>query len=83
MSLSRNQFEELTQERYLDISWPGDLGSLPQSSWYFKIAPLADLRQTSYQQYFLHSSDMTMDEMMVWLTGHSVYILLLQGKPTL
>ena len=80
MYLSRNRFEQL--KRYFPVSEPYNPGSLPQSCWYFMVAPVADLLQTWYQQYFVSSSDVAVDEMMVRFTGRYAHTLLLRGKPT-
>lgn len=80
MYLSQNRFKQL--KRYFHVSEHYDPGSLPQSCWYFKVAPRADLLQAHYQQYFLPSSDIAVDEMMVRFTGRSAHTILLRGKPT-
>ena len=80
MYLSQNRFEQL--KRYFHISEPYNPGSLPQSCWYFKVAPLANLLQARYQHYFLPSSDVAVDEMMVQFTGRSAHTIMLRGKPT-
>ena len=77
MYLSQNRFEQL--KRYFHISEPYE--SLPQSQWYLKVQPLANILMTRYQYYFLPSSDVAVDEMMVRFTGRSVHTLLLRGKP--
>ena len=46
MYLSQNRFEQL--KRYFHVSEPYDPGYLPQSCWYFKVAPLADLLQARF-----------------------------------
>lgn len=73
--LSDNRFEQL--KRYFHVSKSYYLGSLPHSCLYFKVAPLEDLLQARYQQYFLPSSDIAVDEMIVRFTGRSAHTFLL------
>ena len=75
MSLTR--YQQL--KRYLHVSDPGI--SLETRDWYLKLEPLASTLQQRFQQYYLPSTKVAIDEMVVRFCGRSQHTLKIRNKP--
>lgn len=75
--MSLNRYEQL--KRYFHISDP--LISLEQKDWFKKVDPLASILQERYRLFFLPSTKVAIDEMVVRLSGRSHHTLKIRNKP--
>lgn len=76
-AMSLKRFSQI--KRYLHISDPGQ--TLPQSQWYRKLEPLNSLIRDRCNQYYLPSSNVTVDEMMIRFGGRSLHTYRIPSKP--
>jgi len=71
-------------KRYLHISIPSSgnqLPKLPRKDWWKKLEPLSSYFQHRFQELYLPSTNVAVDEMMVNFTGRSIHTIRLPGKP--
>ena len=73
--MSSMRFQQI--RRYLHITPP----DLEYPSWYGKIKPAFDQLWLASQTYRIPSSNVTINEAMLWFTGHSIHITKMPNKP--
>ena len=75
--MSLNRYEQL--KRYFHVSDPRV--TLDVKDWYQKVEPLASTLQQRFQQYYLPSTKVAIDEMVVRFCGRSQHTLKIRNKP--
>ena len=75
--MSLNRYEQL--KRYFHISDPRI--SLEKKDWYKKVDPLASILQERYRSFYLPSTKVAIDEMVVRFSGRSHHTLKIRNKP--
>ena len=76
-TMSLKRFSQI--KRYLHISDPKE--TLSRSHWHYKLEPLNSLIRKRCQQYYLPSSNVTIDEMMIRFGGRSHHTYRMPSKP--
>ncbi|CAG8816529.1 24477_t:CDS:2, partial [Cetraspora pellucida] len=74
--MSLYQFQQI--KRFLHISNPTE----PKSYWYSKIEPLASNLQKIFKKLYTSSTRVSIDEMIVQFSDHSMYTFKIKNKPT-
>lgn len=75
--MTLNRYEQL--KRYFHVSDPQV--TLDVKDWYQKVEPLASTLQQQFQQYYLPSTKVAIDEMVVRFCGRSQHTLKIRKKP--
>ena len=75
--MSLNRYEQLKQ--YFHVSDPRV--ALNIKDWYQKVEPLASILQQRFQQYYLPSTKVAIDEMVVRFCSRSQHTLKIRNKP--
>lgn len=70
------RFQQL--KRFLHVSHP----DLPEEHWYSKVEPLTTKLAQDFARYYIPSSNVSIDEMIVRFSGRSSHTVRVKGKPT-
>ncbi|KAG0005724.1 hypothetical protein BGZ80_005403 [Entomortierella chlamydospora] len=74
--MSLNRFQQL--KRYLHVSHPDD----EETHWFSKMEPLSSKLAKDFSRYYVPSTDVSIDEMIIRFSGRSAHTVRMKNKPT-
>ena len=75
--MSHTRFQQI--KRYFHVADPRI--ELTAKLWYYKLEPLASQLQERFRQFFIPSTKVAIDEMMIWFCGRSAHTVKMKNKP--